>query len=38
MKTKWLTGVVGIIAEILYSLLFVLAGLVISFLVIRLGA
>lgn len=31
MKAKWLTGLAGIVAEILYALLFVLAGLAIAF-------
>jgi hypothetical protein len=31
VKTKWMTGMAGIVAEILYALLYVLAGLAIAF-------
>lgn len=35
MKTKWLTGVAGIVAEIAYALLYILAGLAIAYLIIQ---
>lgn len=37
MKSRWLNGTIGVLAELAYALLYILAGLLMVFILVQAG-